>query len=776
MLLFAVIVAGIVPWAHAVEQLYPSTDLDMFFYNRAQSSGSRPLASSFAGQLIINAGQFLPRPVDDPARLGGALIAFQLDVESEEPHLAENFQVNSVSITASWTDDLDDEDPELDPYQLYYKSSPISHTDMLAEVQNPPAQPRRPMELYGVGMRDDFFGDDFVGYEFGTTEPGAPDIDENIHPYSASDGGYIAYPMVGGQMPGGQWNGEYVDVSNSVTGGYSATEVDELTSAFTPDPWAIGTAPGLSDGDLIPEYTTFTFNLDLNKPGVKEYVQQALVEGEIGFFISSLHVTSDFGTAGGFPKWFLKEAENFPSLYPNASPPMLTIDYTIVDPPQIPGDYDGNEEVEMEDFDTWVEMYGDGVANGTGADGNGDGIVDAADYVLWRKFFSATGNGGGSTATVPEPASCLVAIGIVLLGAGGLTRNGRRQPVRLDLRPAERFVVGTRRVPFAAHSKRGRTSVTARGACLLHGFTLVELLVVIAIIGILCALLLPAIQAAREACRRASCQNNLKQIALAVQNYHDAMDHLPPPHAVVPGTVLPIEAARQDTLGTLSLILPYLEEADRFATLDIAKSVTDPENLPIASQRLELFLCPSMRLPREVPETACSSDAGLAPGSYVISTRTKNALKLNGAFVSPVGMRDEMGRNIAQPYTLSLSKIVDGASKTFLVGETNYGLHAYKWDDCPAHMGSPKWGSFMWARGYPVFAWGHMSAEAPEFYNNSETYLDSRNLTIFRSDHPGGVQFAFLDGGVQFLGDDSDPAVRSALVTRAGNETNTNID
>jgi hypothetical protein len=139
-------------------------------------------------------------------------------------------------------------------------------------------------------------------------------------------------------------------------------------------------------------------------------------------------------------------------------------------------------------------------------------------------------------------------------------------------------------------------------------------------------------------------------------------------------------------------------------------------------------------------------------------------------------MKDEMGRNIAQPYTLTLTKITDGTSKTLLIGETNYGLQAYKWDDCPANLGQPKWGSFMWARGYPDLAWGYMSAEAPEFYNNSVVYVPTRSWTIFRSDHPGGVQFALLDGAVRFLADDSDPVVRAAVVTRAGGEANTHIN
>ena len=117
-----------------------------------------------------------------------------------------SYQVNSVTITAKWTDDQDDSDEELEPFKLYYTNAPITHTQVLQEVQSPVAQPRRPMELYGVGLRDDFLGEQFTGYEFGTAELRAPNIDESFHPYNASDSGYIAYPMVGGQSPGGGWS------------------------------------------------------------------------------------------------------------------------------------------------------------------------------------------------------------------------------------------------------------------------------------------------------------------------------------------------------------------------------------------------------------------------------------------------------------------------------------------------------------------------------------------------------------------------------------------
>ncbi len=305
---------------------------------------------------------------------------------------------------------------------------------------------------------------------------------------------------------------------------------------------------------------------------------------------------------------------------------------------------------------------------------------------------------------------------------------------------------------------------------LRRGFTLIELLVVIAIIGILIALLLPAIQSAREAARRASCQNNLKQIGIAVQNYHDSQRHLPPPKALVSGAVLSFDPLRQNTVSFFAIILPYMEEADRFAKFDLNKLVTDSPNADIAATRLDIYMCPSMRLPRSVPETVCGET--LAPGSYITSTRTRYNLSspIDGAFTWPV-VTPTNGNYVVPAYTLAMKQITDGLSKTLLVGETNYGLQAFKWDDCTAMNGSARWGKYYWAQGYPLEGWGHMTGEFPTFYNDSEDYFPPNSLTTYRSDHSGGVQFVMLDGSVRMVSNEVSPDVRAALTTRSGDDS-----
>ena len=284
-------------------------------------------------------------------------------------------------------------------------------------------------------------------------------------------------------------------------------------------------------------------------------------------------------------------------------------------------------------------------------------------------------------------------------------------------------------------------------------FTLVELLVVIAIIGILIAILLPAVQSAREAARRCSCRNNMKQLALATQMYHDTEGHLPPPKA---GQV----SATSDHGSALVLLLPYLEEGALYDTYDIDQPISDPVNRLVTTGTIPSYVCPSMRPPISGPS---GGGQAYGYGSYLISTRT-NYLPFVGD-----GAFDLADLN--KPYRLDLGDITDGTSKTFLAGEINYpfgDLEPLPSADSPPTPGSG--GAFAWAQGYWILAWGHMATDTPVLFNNSEKRAPPVSFRTFRSDHPGGVMFAMLDGSVQFISDDSDPDLRKALVTRNGEE------
>jgi prepilin-type N-terminal cleavage/methylation domain-containing protein len=298
------------------------------------------------------------------------------------------------------------------------------------------------------------------------------------------------------------------------------------------------------------------------------------------------------------------------------------------------------------------------------------------------------------------------------------------------------------------------------------GFTLVELLVVIAIIGGLVALLLPAIQAARESARRTSCQNKLQQIGVATLNFESAQGTLPPPKVLGKGGGL-VSAGASDTFSQLGntfvLLLPYLEESVRYARYDITQSTSSARNLPITVAAIDDYQCPSMSLPREMPVPDCGERLG--PGSYLISTRVEYGKysQLDGAFVNPPEMR-------GLRYHCGIEQVVDGTSRTLLVGETNFGFANYLWDAGCAYDGTTRWGDHAWAEGYWFHAWGHTGAGRTYNFNDVNARWDSAFTATFRSDHPGGVQFVKLDGSIAWMSTEVAKSVLFALITRDGGE------
>lgn len=293
------------------------------------------------------------------------------------------------------------------------------------------------------------------------------------------------------------------------------------------------------------------------------------------------------------------------------------------------------------------------------------------------------------------------------------------------------------------------------------GFSLVELLVVIAITSVLLAILLPAVQAAREASRGASCRNNLKQIATAMQLYHDAFHRLPPARINDNGFN-----------GSFLIILPFLEEQSASDLFDHNVHYAAAGNRQVANAPMSVYLCPSMALPREVPDPSPTCNEVGAPGSYAVSTGSEICFIFgfipphNGAIIHP-----KFGAT-------SIAKIgaADGTSTTFLVGEMNYGLSNYFWSGCKP-PNTLKGGETRWAVGYPGVTWasaaGPLNSTAQATLRYGFFYEE---YEAFRSDHPGGVNFAFVDGSVRFIGDDIHPAVYKALATRDGAETIGKLD
>lgn len=280
-----------------------------------------------------------------------------------------------------------------------------------------------------------------------------------------------------------------------------------------------------------------------------------------------------------------------------------------------------------------------------------------------------------------------------------------------------------------------------------RAFTLIELLVVIAIIAILIALLLPAVQQAREAARRSSCKNNMKQIGLAMHNYHDVHTSLP-------------MGGNNQLFSPFTAILPYLDQTNLQNLYDFDLYYTDPANLDALNRTITVYLCPTMVLPRAVPFLSCAERGG--PTSYGASTGIHD-----GRSGNPDGMFP--GQNHASVKPTLFRDVTDGLSNTIMCGEFNYRLEDYLWSShsssCPgdpAVQGTPRWGSHRWGGSYPGVALGHTGGD---FNVNL-----SANRSTWRSDHIGGAHFLLGDGAVRFVSENIDAGTLDALATKSGGE------
>jgi hypothetical protein len=370
-------------------------DVDAWVYtNNPSGSGVREFSPTF-GELAIDpeTNAFAPGSATGATRLGMTLMAFET-TEQIAPGLdPSRYSITSVKVTA-WA-------RKTGPMAstLLYTDQPLTPATLLAEAQSGSISSQKPFELFGVGLRGGY-----EGFQLGGAT-GDLLFSEASEPYSGSGHTYVTYPIIG------DGQGQYVDVSNSYTGGYSATAPSQTTSPFTATPWAIGKT-NAAVGSVLTGNISYSFQLDLSQPGVTQYLQQSLADGSIGFMLSSMHSTGIMGQSGGaYPEWRMREAaagQAFAS---------LTIEYTLL---ALAGDYDTNGVVEQADYDLWAQTYGSTVTPSTGADGNGDGLIDAADYTVWRNAIAPS-----PMMAVPEPAACLIAI----LALANLTQLRRPRAV-----------------------------------------------------------------------------------------------------------------------------------------------------------------------------------------------------------------------------------------------------------------------------------------------------------------------------------------------------------
>jgi prepilin-type N-terminal cleavage/methylation domain-containing protein/prepilin-type processing-associated H-X9-DG protein len=287
------------------------------------------------------------------------------------------------------------------------------------------------------------------------------------------------------------------------------------------------------------------------------------------------------------------------------------------------------------------------------------------------------------------------------------------------------------------------------------GFTLVELLVVIGIIGVLVALLLPAVQAARESSRRSACVNNLRQIGIALQSYESSRRSLPA------GYLSQFTSTGDDTgpgWGWAALLLDYLEESTLRSRIQLDRPIEDPVNLQVITRPVAVFLCPS-----DDPTSTWFPCRDVAGTMKICEVASVNYVGMFGNSEPGVDGSGLFFRNSR----IRFGEISDGTTHTIALGERAHRLGKSTWAGSVTGA-TPVPGD---GDGIGIYEPEHGSTmvlgQAGEHKSPGDPTGEE---DMFYSMHRGGVNFVFADAHVAFLTSDMDSTVFEALSTRAGNE------
>lgn len=317
--------------------------------------------------------------------------------------------------------------------------------------------------------------------------------------------------------------------------------------------------------------------------------------------------------------------------------------------------------------------------------------------------------------------------------------------------------------PTRAQNPSSRTDLTDRG-----GFTLVELLVVIAIIGILIALLLPAVQAAREAARRTQCLNNLKQLGIAAHNHHGAQKRFP-------------NSVNEYVQSYLVPLLPYMEETAIYNMFDHKIHVRSSANRPAWGRTLTAVRCPSQPSDIGTVIEALGEPLEIAPDGNdtwrthyyaVLGAKPADGCPGTGPYApmlacggTPGGYATN-GILIPEDGTaktkISVGKTTDGTSKTLLIGESSWNFGSARvWAVGSIANAFPSTRSHSWA------TYAGRNVAVPINTNSSARGFGPANDVSFGSMHAGGAHFLFADVSGRFLSENIALTTFKALASRA---------
>ncbi len=310
---------------------------------------------------------------------------------------------------------------------------------------------------------------------------------------------------------------------------------------------------------------------------------------------------------------------------------------------------------------------------------------------------------------------------------------------------------------FSKHSPSFAGGTPQPRRCRRAAFSLVELLVVIAIIALLVALLLPAVQMARAAARRTQCKNRLKQIGIALHNYHGSHQAFPPGWIGV-SNGLPL-AGGGPGWGWASMMLPSMERASLYKSINFGAAINDPSNVAILNNALPGYRCPSdpsdPRWPIRSTGAPANVLAQLPSANYVGSFGTGDVASC-GAI--PAG-RICFGNGVFyHNSTIRMRDLRDGASHTIMVGERKTDRNA-------------GWHS-TWVGAVP----GGRDSFARVVGTSDHTPNDrAGHFEDYSSFHSDGAQFLMGDGSVHLISDSINDRVFRAITTRKGGETDDNF-